>query len=335
MMLKEYVKFYYTVLTEEQKQVYKSLYNGFKEKKKSIFVEADTRMISSQDISDIAVYVYNDSPLFYYVDIKKHRIEKKLFGYQFHCEYLMSEKEISKTNSFLEKGIDAFKKLYLTPGLAEYDIEKQIHDYLIKTAIYDYDATENLNFNGESFNALGPLLHKKGVCWGFSCAFKLLCDSCGIKCFVILGQVERNGVDEEHAWNVVKINDDCYHVDVTWDLNDKFQTNDNHEYFNLDDKTMQLDHKWDNMFYPKCTAVTLNYYNKSNLCVTKVEDISNLVKTKIESGNKVIVFKFTGELADKENLEKAIQTGANMTSGGFTYSYSISETHKTVYIEIK
>lgn len=258
MMIKSHTKFYYTVLNEDKKKIYISLYTGFKERKKDIWVEANTTIISMKEISDIAVFVYNDNPLFYYVDIKKFQIEKRLFGYYFHCEYLMCDREISKANIFLEKGIVAFEKMYLNSSMSEYDIEKQLHNYLINAAIYDNDAVLNEHLKGEAFNVLGPLLNKKGVCWGFSCAFKFLCDSFGIKCLVIMGQAKSNDGNEDHAWNIVKIGNCSYHVDVTWDLNDNIQVKNNYKYFNLDDKAMRIDHKWDEALYPKCNSFALS-----------------------------------------------------------------------------
>ncbi len=69
------------------------------------------------------------------------------------------------------------------------------------------------------------MLKRKGVCGDFSNLFKVLCDSTHVPClrvsgytntFRILHPVRKKKYD--HAWNVVKVNDHWYPVDVTWGM---------------------------------------------------------------------------------------------------------------------
>lgn len=57
--------------------------------------------------------------------------------------------------------------------------------------------------------AYGALVEKAANSEGFAMAFKLVCDVLGIECGVVIGKY--NG--EPHAWNVVSLNGDYYHID--------------------------------------------------------------------------------------------------------------------------
>ena len=85
------------------------------------------------------------------------------------------------------------------------DVEKAfyIHDYM--TMNYKYD--ENYSI----YHAAGMLLHGTGVCQSYAETYQYLMNLLGIEC-VIATSWEMN-----HAWNMIKIDGEWYHVDVTWD----------------------------------------------------------------------------------------------------------------------
>ena len=136
--------------------------------------------------------------------------------------------------------------------MTEYQKEKVIHDYLVKTIVYDHEALNSANHIDEAFNVLGPLLKKRAVCWGIACAFKLLCDYCQIKSFVVIGNTIPRQGDAGHAWNMVKINEETFHVDVTWDIKEKGDISFCYDYFNLDDKLILANHGRVNFIQSVC-----------------------------------------------------------------------------------
>lgn len=90
------------------------------------------------------------------------------------------------------------------------DIEAIIaaHDYLILNTAYD-EATAAAGTNGPSHYAEGPLLNNMAVCSGYASAFQLLMTFADIECEYVFS--------DTHAWNLVKLDDTWYHIDVTWD----------------------------------------------------------------------------------------------------------------------
>lgn len=63
--------------------------------------------------------------------------------------------------------------------------------------------------------AYGPLVEKRGICGGFAWAFKTLMDEAHVECRCVVGYMSSD-TEVRHQWNLVKIDGQFYHVDVTW-----------------------------------------------------------------------------------------------------------------------
>ena len=100
----------------------------------------------------------------------------------------------------------------VTDGMSDYDIAKALHDYLVLNCAYDYDNYLQGTIPSESYTAEGALLKGTAVCSGYASAYQLLMQRAGIPCEYVSGYATGN-----HAWNVVEIDGQWYHVDATWD----------------------------------------------------------------------------------------------------------------------
>lgn len=335
-MLSEYTKYYYYALSEEKKKIYLQLYDGIKNRVRKINIHTNNVKISPEEISEIAVAVYNDTPSFYYLDVTHYSYVKTLFGYTYSQKYLYSTAEIEKFDKALEKGLGLFKAKYIKDTMSEYERELTIHDYLVRTVTYDYSALENNgNDSKEAFNVLGALLYKKAVCWGIACAFKLLCDYCGLKSFVVVGDTIPKQEDAGHAWNIVKIENKPYHVDVTWDIKEKGDISFCYDYFNLDDTLIKMDHTWSSNLYPQCSVIEYNYYYKNQLYVRDVGDISKYVAKQLRMGKNYVAFKFANAMPPVDEIEKRIKVGVAKALRFGAYKYYVSEKTHNIYIEME
>lgn len=335
-MLEEYVKFYYSALDDKKKEIYKVLYNAFRNKEKDIRIYVDPDEITIKDINDIAIAVYNDTPSFYYLDLSHYSYIELLDGFEYTQEYIYTDEQIAKFGSSLMNGLEMFKRAYIREGMSDYEKELAIHDYLVKTIKYDYDAIDdNKPRIDEAFNILGALIKKKAVCWGIACAFKLLCDYCKVKCFVVVGNSIPSDGDSGHAWNIVKIENKEYHVDVTWDLRDKGDISFCYDYFNLDDHLIKMNHTWDNDLYPVCNGIKYNYYYRNKLFVKDISEIKNFVKEKLKQNETYIAFKFANDMPSKEKISQEISEGFMNAFKFNSYAYLISEKTHNIYIELQ
>lgn len=99
------------------------------------------------------------------------------------------------------------EELQLTK-LDDIDAIMAVHDYLVLNTVYD-EVTYRSGSGGVSHYAEGLLLNGMAVCSGYASTFQLLMKLADIPC----EYVSNNG----HAWNMVQIDEEWYHIDVTWD----------------------------------------------------------------------------------------------------------------------
>lgn len=99
----------------------------------------------------------------------------------------------------------------ITSGMSDYDVVKTLHDYLVTHCDYDYRVDIG-NMPFISHQAEGALLNGTVVCSGYAKAYEILLDAAGIPCETITGYA-----GGYHAWNLVQVDGEWYHVDATWD----------------------------------------------------------------------------------------------------------------------
>jgi len=82
---------------------------------------------------------------------------------------------------------------------------------------YARESSKGISVNPASHNAYGAIINKLAVCDGFSSAFVLLAQKLGFECMLAAGRSAYETALVEHAWNVVRVQNRFYHVDITWD----------------------------------------------------------------------------------------------------------------------
>ncbi|MBR6924662.1 MAG: hypothetical protein IKH50_09035, partial [Oscillospiraceae bacterium] len=116
----------------------------------------------------------------------------------------------------------------ITPGMTELQKALNLHDYLVLNTVYDTEGTIADRDGGSS--AYDILICGNGVCEGYAQAYNMLLDRVGISSIMV------TSYDMNHAWNLVNIDNEWYHVDTTWDdpvPDAKGRVN--HKYFLLSD----------------------------------------------------------------------------------------------------
>jgi len=175
-------------------------------------------------------------------------------------------------NSYLENKLDnneimvlkEIKSIYnsiIKSNMTPYTKGKAVHDYLIKTSMYDIDGYKYNNILNFSHTPYGLLFNHMGVCDAYAETFQIFMYLCGIESYVVIGDTVANVSNQfKHAWNIAKLGKYYCHVDVTFDNPGPFRLGQvDYKYFNLPDKKMLETHKWDVTEYPKC--IDSNYLN--------------------------------------------------------------------------
>lgn len=106
---------------------------------------------------------------------------------------------------------------------------KKIHDALVDNSKY----TKGCHSTAEI------VLEGKGVCSAYSTAAQLLMHMLKIDCRLVHGTPKMN-----HVWNMVQLNKEWYHMDVTWDDPNGDTDLRMYNYYLLTDAEIASDHEW-------------------------------------------------------------------------------------------
>ena len=312
-MLPEYIKYYDEILSPEKRKIYRTLYKGFRDYAKEIVLECDNTVITTDDIGKIMHFVYDDTPSFYYIKLSLITTRKISNGYLFFPHYIYTPDEIRTFDRELIEGVQLFSKLYIKPGMSDYEKELVIHDYLVTHLVYDHETLadpDGEEKHPEIYTVLGALLRRKAVCWGMAGAVKFICDYLKIKCIVVTGEGLSKKGSGPHAWNIIQLDGVPYQIDITWDLRDKENICCIYENFNLDDSLISVNHRWDLSIYPRCSSIELNYFRLNGYYVKRLDQVKDYVLERLRKGERYLLFKFVAEIDDiqkiKEEIKKAI-----------------------------
>ncbi len=136
---------------------------------------------------------------------------------QIKIDYIYSKEEINYLNTEIDKLIKELitnskenkKEDDKEKTNEDYDKIKIIHDYIISKTKYDVDNNKEI----QSYNAYGALKNHLATCNGYTDLMAIFLSKMGYENFKIATTNETTG----HVWNVVKINEEWLHLDLTWD----------------------------------------------------------------------------------------------------------------------
>ena len=158
---------------------------------------------------------------------------------------------------------DAARKVLgsiLKDGMSDLEKETAVYSWIVNNVNYDWTHQDVMKETPrESFTPYGGLVNQTAVCLGYATTFQLLMDLAGVECIIVAGAAYAS--QEDHGWNMVRLNGNWYCVDVTWDANYReYGASRGRErewvFFNItSDDMAATDHQWDYANTPE--AVTM------------------------------------------------------------------------------
>ena len=134
---------------------------------------------------------------------------------------MMSSSQWSQTKAAIEK----FKSKHLTDGMSDFEKEIKIIEWLVENCSYEKGS------NWSRSTAYSCIVLGKAQCSGYADAFLQTAKLCGLE--------TRYVYNTAHAWNLIKLDGDWYHVDVTWE--DPIGSSNNYGFGNLRNKYINLE----------------------------------------------------------------------------------------------
>lgn len=292
--------YYFNTLTKEQKYIYESIANGVKNFDDEFVVRYYNAGEQDEFANEVSVAIEaftNDHPEVFYLKAQYssyiHQAFDSNIGY-IRLNYTEDTTTAIKEKIGLMKGrVDYYARGL--DGYSDYEKELIIHDRIANDVSYSH--LEDLP--RKYHTAEGTLLEGVGVCDSFSKAYQLVLNHVGIDSIIVLGELS----DGPHAWNMVKIGDSWYHVDITSSHSIYDDTNIiNHAYFNLTteaEKNISIIN--DESVLPKADSTEYNFYYKEGLVLAENDDIYTRI-SEIDNyfeGREFMEFYVVGDVSTK------------------------------------
>ena len=167
----------------------------------------------------------------------------------------------------------------------EIEKEKYVYDMIFENCIYD----DSEAYSGTVY---GTLINHIARCEGICKSFMWCMRELGIECMCVSGvpKWETDAVYAGHSWNIVKINDEYYQLDLTIDnlkyfvSDEKYQ---NYGFFNVNDKfndeTHQIYDFYKKLGVPECNSEKANYHKMNGLFIYADDDVEEQFKYILEN----------------------------------------------------
>lgn len=308
--------YYYNFLSDETKKYYDLLLEASKNYSNTI----SGSFSFNADSFDEALYAFSyDYPIYYWwrVGVSTSYSDN---SFKSTCSVNASELEENVSKIISEKD----RILASCKNENNYITIKNISDYISSEFNYDME-------NPNAHNLLGGIIDKKCVCDGYASTFKYLCNEAGFNCNIVEGIGINNDAPEQHAWNIIELNNKWYNVDTTWSapLTDKGKMI-VYDYFLVSDEILNTNHFRNDIYtYPNCDDSSLFYfnmpgryyktYNEDEVC----NDISGWIIDGYSSFSLKFVEEEDGQKAYSELLEggKFVKAFENAADGNYEITY--------------
>lgn len=140
---------------------------------------------------------------------------------------------------YVETEISKIISQIITPDMTGKQKVKAIHDFVLKTADYDYTL--------QSRSTYLALTTGKAVCQGYAMLVYKLCEKAEIPVHIVTGNIPAG----YHAWNEVQIDGNWYYIDTTFD---DVKSNQYKFFCVTDDFLTQNNYTWNNKAFPCATS---------------------------------------------------------------------------------
>ena len=180
--------------------------------------------------NDIVAYfsdIFFENPKYYYV-VRSFSGTTNSAGYMGKLTKLSytveSMDEVKETWAEIDKATEEIL-LYISPDMTDFEKIMTVHDYMDLHYVYDINDMDQTYL---------IMLDRVGVCAAYAEAFQHMMNILGIESSLVKSE------EMGHIWNIVKVDGNWYHVDITWDdpVPDQFGVV-GHEYMFLSEKAIR------------------------------------------------------------------------------------------------
>ncbi|MDD2533832.1 MAG: transglutaminase domain-containing protein [Eubacteriales bacterium] len=209
-----------------------------------------------------------------------------------------------------------------------------VHDILVRNIVYD------TTLNQENNNAASALLEHLTLCQGYAQSFQLITQALGFEVTLITGTSD----NVDHAWNLVWLDGQPYHVDVTHDdpvpdggANDQVA----HVHFLRSDAIMQQSHIWTAENYPLAETDGAQSFRSQGLVVASIDELDARIGAFVSDAdlqdnepNRLELLYIGNDIPSKETVEAMLIAQLRERSGVRSIVYRASVEKSVITLEL-
>lgn len=189
-----------------------ALNNGFKNYEDSVDVSAYNLPYSDEGIGALQNIMSGGLPECFHIGISYNINMRGNVISAIIPQYVYTQQEYTKMyNEMITEANKLLRGIKNNNSLGDVEKALLLHDRLAVECEYDYANYLNNKVPTISHTMYGAVVNDVAVCQGYALAYGFLLDAVGIK------NEYCSSMALGHAWNIVYINGNPYHVDVTWD----------------------------------------------------------------------------------------------------------------------
>lgn len=287
--------YYYNQLNKAQQSTYHAIKTGLQ----SLAPSFQIPRLDGKELADLYFMLRLDCPEIFYSVKFSYRYYRESGNAEMIPEYLFEKSKIRDHQKAMKARVEKLAR----PAMKYSEREKvqYIHDFICRNVRYDKLKKPY------SHEIIGPLGQGVGVCEGIAKAVKILCDALGIWCIIALSEANpEKGIKYRHAWNVIRLDSQYYHLDVTFDNTLGNADGIRYDYFCLSDKQVFRDHEPVIWKVPVCGDGDHFYYREKKLSFTRQEDVRKRSAQAVKKG-RVLIFHWRGGYLTREVLAELLQ----------------------------
>lgn len=255
--------------------------------------------LEGRQLTDIFFKLRLDCPEIFYAAGFHYRFYPDSAKVEMIPEYLFDKAKVKDHQKAMKARVEKLARP--AAKLSEWEKERYIHDFICENVRYDKLKKPY------SHEIIGPLGQGVGVCEGIAKSVKILCDVLGVWCIIaISGNNPEKNIKYRHAWNIVRIDGNYYHLDVTFDNTLGRGEMVRYDYFNLGDGHIFRDHEPVIYRVPVCSEEGNFYYKEKKLSFTKLEEVEKRAEQAAKKG-RTFLFHWRGGYLTREVLKEILE----------------------------
>lgn len=150
-------------------------------------------------------------------------------------------RETKAQTVYVNAKVKKIVKHIIKKDMTDHEKIKVIHDYVVQNLKYDYGLKHFTAYEGLKIGAV--------VCQGYTLLTYRMLEEAGFTTKIVEGTAK----GQLHAWNLVKLDGQWYHMDTTWDDpgdDTLFKGGVKYTYYLKTDQQLAVDHIWKRNNYP-------------------------------------------------------------------------------------